>query len=411
MDSLRQIHPALYRAHSAEEWGRAADRLRARLPTRSYAEAFVGIARLVALADDGHTFPYLPQHPDGKARYPVTLRLFSDGLYVSEAGAEHTHLFGQRILRVNGVPVGEVRNRLRPLLGGNAMRRVDMMPLLLRAPVVLHGTGLSDSLRAPLVLTMSGPKGDTTTARIEATSRRSASALQSAQGYRDEGESRPLYRRLDGNYAFEHVADEKLLYIRLRRVIEEADRPFPDFVRRAFAVGDAQAVEKVVVDLRGNSGGNNYLVQPLVHALICHDATNQAGRLFVVTDRGTFSAAANLAARIERHTHAIFVGEPPSARPNLYGDPEQFVLPASGIRVAISELYWQESDPRDDRPWITPDLPVRLSFDQYAAGRDPALQAIRAFDPTEAPEALRAPPNEHWDRLGQDGDWTVVTGQ
>jgi C-terminal processing protease CtpA/Prc len=152
-------------------------------------------------------------------------------------------------------------------------------------------------------------------------------------------------------------------------------------------------------------------VQPLVHALTCHEAINEAGRLFVITDRGTFSAAANLAARIERHTHAVFVGEPPSARPNLYGDPEQFTLPASGIRVAISGLYWQESDPRDRRPWVRPDVPVRMSYDQYASGRDPALQAILAFDPSEAPEALTGPPNQHWARPGQDRGWTVVTAE
>jgi hypothetical protein len=409
MDSLRQIQPAPYHAHGADAWEQAADRLRTRLPTLSYAEAFAGVARLVALADDGHTFPYLPQRPEGQALYPVTLRLFADGLYVSEAAAEHTTLFGQRVLRVNGVPVREVRERLRPLLGGNAMRHVDMMPLLLQAPVAVHGAGLSDSLRAPLVLTTAGPEGDATTTRIEAAPRRSASAMESAQGYRAEGGAQPLYQRLDGNYAFEHVPDDKLLYIRLRSVIEADDAPFPAFVRRAFAVADTQAVEKLVVDLRGNSGGNNYLVQPLLHALIRHEATNQAGRLFVITDRGTFSAAVNLAARIERHTHAMFVGEPPSARPNLYGDPESFTLPASGIRVAVSGLYWQESDPRDDRPWIRPDLPVRLSFDQYATGRDPALEAIRAFDPAEAPEALTAPPNQHWDRPGQDQGWTVVT--
>jgi hypothetical protein len=410
MDRLRQIHPAPYHAHSAEEWQRAAARLRTRLPTLSYADAFAGIARLVARADDGHTFVYLPRDSTDQVAYPVTLRLFSDGLYVSEARATHTHLFGQRILRVNGVSVSEVRDRLRPLLGGNAMRHADMMPLLLRAPVVMQGVGLSDSLHAPIVLTVADSTGNVTTARIKAAPRRSVATLRSARGYRAKEEAgRPLYQRLDGNYAFEYVPDEKLLYIRLRRVIEEDDRPFPDFVRRAFAVVDVQPVEKVVVDLRGNSGGNNYLVQPLVHALIRHDAINRAGRLFVVTDRGTFSAAANLAARIERHTHALFVGEPPSARPNLYGDPEQFVLPASGIRVAISELYWQESDPRDDRPWITPDLPVRLSFDQYATGRDPVLRTIGAFDPSTPPEAVMAPPNEHWDREGQDRTWRIVT--
>ena len=64
LDSLRQIHPDLYHSHTAAEWEQVGTRLRECLSDLSYAEAFAGVARLVALADDGHTFPYLPTHPD-----------------------------------------------------------------------------------------------------------------------------------------------------------------------------------------------------------------------------------------------------------------------------------------------------------------------------------------------------------
>lgn len=159
------------------------------------------------------------------------------------------------------------------------MRFVDMMPLLLRTPVVVHGSGLPDSLWAALVLTVAGSEGDSSTVRIEATGRRAASDLRSAAGSRaKEGDAQPLYQRLNGNYVFEYVPDENLLYLRLRSVIEAKNQPFPDFLRRVFAVADSQDVEKFVVDLRGNSGGNNYLVQPLLHALTCHSTINQAVR-------------------------------------------------------------------------------------------------------------------------------------
>jgi len=39
--------------------------------------------------------------------------------------------------------------------------------------------------------------------------------------------------------------------------------------------------------------------------------------------------------------------------------------------------YWQWGDPRDARRWIEPEIPAPLSSSDYAAGRDPALEAIR----------------------------------
>ena len=35
----------------------------------------------------------------------------------------------------------------------------------------------------------------------------------------------------------------------------------------------------------------------------------------------------------------------------------QFIF-LSRVRGSLSNRYWQDSDPWDDRPWIAPDLPV-----------------------------------------------------
>ena len=75
-------------------------------------------------------------------------------------------------------------------------------------------------------------------------------------------------------------------------------------------------------------------------------------------------------------TDAIFVGEPSSSSPNFVGEETQVLLPYSGTIVSISNLYWQDSQPWDNRPWIAPDIPATLSFDDYANGRDPALASI-----------------------------------
>ena len=99
-------------------------------------------------------------------------------------------------------------------------------------------------------------------------------------------------------------------------------------------------------------------------------------RVFVLMGRNTFSAAQNFINRVERWTNATFVGEASSSSPNFVGEENDIVLPYSRVRGSLSNLYWQDSDPWDNRPWITPDLPVVLTAKQYIEGLDPVLQLV-----------------------------------
>jgi len=71
----------------------------------------------------------------------------------------------------------------------------------------------------------------------------------------------------------------------------------------------------------------------------------------------------------------VFAGEPSASRGNVYGDSKKIVLPNSHLTVRVSSLYWQQSDPRDAREFIPVTIPAPLTFGDYAAGRDPALEA------------------------------------
>jgi hypothetical protein len=100
-----------------------------------------------------------------------------------------------------------------------------------------------------------------------------------------------------------------------------------------------------------------------------------------VTSPRTFSAPVLLAVEIERHTPALFVGEPTGGRPNSYGEVRRFRLPKSGIEIRYSAWYYQQSSPDDRRPAIFPDLVAEVTAESLARGEDPALRAIAAYRP------------------------------
>jgi len=146
-------------------------------------------------------------------------------------------------------------------------------------------------------------------------------------------------------------------------------------------------VDQVVVDLRHNFGGNNGLNLALIHMLIRCTKTRDPGTLFAIVGRQTFSAAMMFSVDLEKHTHVIFVGEPTGSSPNHYGDSRKLQLPNTGITVRVSTLYWQYSNPHDERPWIEPTMPAPVSSQDFLSGRDPALEAIlAAVAPTGTPD-------------------------
>src|SRR4029079_12222584 len=99
------------------------------------------------------------------------------------------------------------------------------------------------------------------------------------------------------------------------------------------------------------------------------------GGLWVLTDRGTFSAAVMIAAALENPTTGLFAGEKTGGHPNSYGDSRRIVLPQTGLTVRVSSLYWQLTGPRDQRDGITPLVPIEARFADWKANRDPVLDA------------------------------------
>jgi len=75
-----------------------------------------------------------------------------------------------------------------------------------------------------------------------------------------------------------------------------------------------------------------------------------------------------------QHAGIRLVGEPPGGGLDMYGDVKVVTLPATGIVVLMSARYHDRA-PGDDRLELTPDIPVAVTWADYAAGRDPVLEA------------------------------------
>ncbi len=376
LEELEAVHPDPWFHASRDEVTAAAAELDARLDEMSWEESFTELHRLVAMLRDGHTRVQSHRNEDlHLRRVQIHYGLFPEGLHVLAVDPSGRDLLGGRVVRIGNAAVDEAIAAVQELVpADNEWTVRDRTPGYLTQADLLTGLGILEGPDACVVEVEK--EGRTVRAVVPAGSSHDEASWPQAT----DGAPVPLYRRHpERSYFFEHLPEEDAVYLHFHRVRNDDEESFEDFCRRAFDFMEQEEVGKLVVDLRLNGGGNNFLNRPLIHGIIRNERVNQEGSLLVIVGRRTFSAAMCGTIDLERQTNALFVGEPTGASPNHHGDAVPIVLPHTGITVSISALFWQNSDPRDTRPWLQPDIPVELDWDDWAAGRDPVLEAALAW--------------------------------
>ena len=391
-DSLPRAHPNFFHSVSRDAYRAALDSLSARLPRLAHHEIIVELARIVAMVGDGHTrvtFPFdpgagfftghsstaAPRIPELVFRhYPIRLELLADTLWVVQADSAHRGLLGGRVVSLGGRPASEAMAAVEPTVQrDNDSQLKSLLPTWLVCPEILHARGVvADMAHAPMGV---GGGRDRVAGVLSPVPPGTAVRWLEA---RDPG-PRPLRDRFpERSHWFVHLPGTRTFYARYREVRDDEHESVAAFADSLFAAIEATRADRLVLDLRGNVGGNGFLNRPLVQHLIRAERLWQPGGLWALVDRGTFSAAVMLAADLELRTPTLLVGEKTGGHPNSYGDSRRIVLPNSGVTVRVSSLYWQLTGPQDRRDGIAPHVPVVMHYADWRANRDPALEAALA---------------------------------
>jgi hypothetical protein len=391
-------HPRGSEAAADPAWRSGWERLAAQADGLT-AEAWVmGVMARLAWFRDGHTtiYHYMVKLPAFDLDLPITASPFFDGLYVTAAKDEGAPLLGGRIVRVDGVAIKQVLRAFAATWPANNAAWTHHDLGLALKPAVLRGARLA------------GPAAVSAPVTIEAEV--DGSIVKAALTPRPDGDdalaalSRKPWPvetwRPGAEPNFVH-ADGKVLVIAFDRLSDKRDSILA-FVRAAFAAMETPGIERVVLDLRRNDGGSNFMGEGLRRYLE-RSRFNRPGGLYVLTSGKTFSAAQNLTSRLERETWAIFVGEPSGGAPNHYGDAAPFQ--AEGFPAYVSTLPWFDSDPLDKRIWTMPDVLAPLRFADWAAGRDAAMEAAFSHVDNRTLDDLSDARTMYFDRASQKSEW------
>lgn len=389
--TIHKDYPFLFRNISAAAFDAAVDQLYDAMPGMQEHECLAGLTRMVASIKYGHTS--LPWR-DSKLKFhmtPLNFYWFSDGLYVEGTTKDNSDILGAKILKVEGKPVLEVLQAIRPLVPAeNNQFFKSRGPDYLGIPEALHAQGVTNTLKNNITYIFE-KNGKTFEKVIPATE---AFQIPKFYGFTKPGgdwltardtSTLPLYlKNQDRIYYYEYLPESKTVYIRHSQIQDEPELPISVFYKNLYSFIEKNEVERLVLDVRLNGGGNNYLLKPIITGLIETKKINRPGKFFVIIGRRTFSACQNLVNEFSNYTNAIFVGEPTAENINFYGDNNRITLPKTQTRVLLSFAWWQDKPQWENAAWLAPQVAADMSFADYQQNTDPSLNACLAMNESNA---------------------------
>ncbi len=402
---VHKDYPFLFKKTTAENFDTQVESLIAGIPDYQDHEIKVGIARLISSFEYGHTSLWLRPQDHGVHLMPFNLYQFEDGVYVQGVHKDYQKALGAKVLAIEYKPIDQVLKSIKPVVPSENDQFFKAHGLYyLGVPEVLHAQGVTVDLKSTVTLTLE---------RDQQSFEMTFEAYDFKDNPRTYGlfiedeqwlearskESTPLWlKHLDKVYYFEHLPQQKAVYVRHSQIRNQEGETIEQFYSRLFEFIDQNDIAKLILDYRLNGGGNNYLNKPVVTGLLS-SKINEKGKLFVVLGRRTYSACQNLVNELDNYTQAIFVGEPTAENINFYGDNRTIELPNSKIKVRLSFAWWQDKPQWENADWLAPDLAVDMSYNQYQQNIDPVLEEIWNY----RDDALVVDPIGHFKELYLQG--------
>lgn len=355
------------------QFDRTIDALTNELPTATDADIVLGLMRLVGSAHVAHTSVRLPTSgPLTFHRLPISLQWLSDGLVVTAATEPYLQAIGLRVTHVGALTPEQLEAAVAPFIAfeRDSWLRVQSQTYMV-AEEVLRAVGQIDP-DGRVALTLARPDGSPLMMRVAAVPWSERPAVTTVTAVRNLPVG-PAQRDPSRYYRWEILTGTTTLYVRYSRCQDDPQQSFAAFAKELFehVDSDPRAVDRVIVDLRANGGGNSTVIKPLLDGLRARGALSKRGHLYALIGPSTFSSGL-LAAWSLKQLHAVLVGEAPGENLNSYAEVRELTLPHSGVVVVYSTKY---NHLGKDGQTLEPDLRVTRSMDDVLIGRDPVLEA------------------------------------
>lgn len=396
------IHPNLYHDISAAKLTRKVDLLIAKLPERlSLLSAYGAFAQVTAFVNEGHTSLDIPAPIRKTMRagtfrgIPLQVLSYDDKYFDANLILPHGLIKNVKVSSINGQASSVILARMMALKGDLPSFRKVVALGNFRFFLSVIG------IRQPYVITYKQADN--------------VSGIATVSGISEKEYTDALVKKLQNEPYTLTITDDKYAYLNFR-AMADYDR-FCHFCDSVFKVLDEKKIDKLVVDLRENSGGNSSLGHCLLNYItdkpyrMAGDSKRKVSQQFkdyLIANKDlygdnyndylklpvgtfmplgsddptkpedkehkfkgkvcfligpyTFSSANMLAAAVKDYHLFTLIGEPTGEAANHYGELCTIKLPNTGLLAFTSTTMWgRPNGNANDDGAIAPDQLVKRS--------------------------------------------------
>lgn len=382
-EKMEERHPRLFEMIDRERFSAEVAEFKKNIPGMDDMAVKAGLCRTVALPRDAHCFPNIYTHKLDWHLLPFKLWLFGDELVVLDSGREYRETVGTSIVRIGSSTVEDAYEVLRSYL--SAENEYGWKNRFLNCVSVsewLKDSGIVNDARS-VELTFRRKDGSLFSRQVKPVHYIPV-IYWSAMEKIDNGLSYILPNDRRDNYWFEYLADSGTLYLQFNACQRVSEKETIDrFCERLGDWIETNDFERLVIDVRKNDGGDASVSRAIAKVITGNEKVDRPGKLFALTSRKTFSAAVMFLSLLRYNTKVIIAGEPTGQGEFFCGGPRTIELPNSGYELLVSSHYNRCAPFNDGSSSIEPDIEIDYTFEDYLAGRDPALDAVISYIPAE----------------------------
>ena len=377
-NELPKRHVNLFAKVDEETFNRKVAELSETIGKMDAATATMELMKLVAMIGDGHT-TVVPDQTSFRY-FRVNVRWFKSGIHVRAIDERHKDLVGAKLTAVGDVKAKSLEQKFAELFSHDNIwgvrKAIDKQFPTFEYLKFAGATNPDDT--ATFHFEKDGTKRSITLNAVAVKDFRKKRIVNSFHiGMMKKSVFLDLMMKDEKGFPHwnDWIAPEKTLYFKYNQCRDA--KGFQKLVDGTARFVEQNPVQKFVLDLRDNSGGNSLIFKPLLKYLAGNKTLNREGKLFVLVGRDTFSSGL-FAAMDMKKTNAIFIGEPTGCKPNHFGEVQTFTLPGSKLSVQYSTKSFTLAS--DDTDTFKPDIEITYTPKEFLTAFDPALNAVFKFE-------------------------------
>lgn len=363
---LEEKHIDLYHKLTYKDFEREINTIKSQLPALTHEEIIIELMRLTHKVGDGHTT--IPLWDQQLHKFPLELKVINNEVLVTGSSNEYANLIGNQLVAINDMPIEKVYElfaQIVPFAENEYSTPIRVADYMLTAEL-LRGFGVIDSLDSVeftfknfdqnFKYNMAASTQNQITQRIN---------------FKQKLPFKP-YGGVDDHLWYGAADKGKTVYINFEKYssMSKMDEMSAELLRFI----NHYRTENLIIDLRGNQGGDFFIGLKLAQVLVLANSINWKSGVYVMIDNNTYSAAMSNASQFAQLLNATLVGQPTGSKPNGYQDMWQFTLPNSGLIVTYSKRMYRFKDNEMDA--VFPDVAIELTAQDYMRANDKSLNWV-----------------------------------